>query len=173
MDWKKTLATVAPTIATALGGPLAGAAVATVAQALGLEAPDEEKIAEIVSKADPQILLKLKEAENKFKLELKKLEIDLEKIAAEDRASARKRQVELHDKTPTVLAYIYTFMFFFVLLFQAVAAFYNLNIPSSVQRTFDTTLGALFAMLFASKDYFFGSSVGSRFKDRILGGKEK
>lgn len=168
MDWKKTLATVAPALATALGGPLAGTAVKVIASALGLEAASEEEIAKVVAQADPDTLLKLKQAEQEFQLKLKELEIDLERLAVEDRASARKRQVETGDRTPTILAYIYTFMFFAVLAFQAVAAFQGLEIPQGVQRTLDTTLGALFAMLFASKDYFFGSSIGSRMKDKVL-----
>jgi hypothetical protein len=36
LDWRKTLGTVAPAIATALGGPLAGVAVGMAAKALGL-----------------------------------------------------------------------------------------------------------------------------------------
>lgn len=98
-DWKKTLATVAPTIATALGGPLAGMAVNVAAKALGVE-PNEQAIETAISSGSPELFLKLKEAENGFILELEKLGVERDRIAYQDRDSARKRQVNSGDNTP-------------------------------------------------------------------------
>ena len=63
-DWGGVLGAIAPTIATALGGPLAGAAVGILSKALlGRDDGTEEELAPLVASASPDILLKIKEAE--------------------------------------------------------------------------------------------------------------
>ncbi len=168
-DWKETVRSVAPTIARALGGPLAGQAVAALGNAL-LGKPDatEDEVAAAVKAATPEQLLALKQEDHRFAEQMRKLDIDLEKIHAGDRDSARRRQAATGDKTPQVLAYLYTAGFFVLLAFLAWAAARGLEIPATIQRTLDTTLGVMFAMMLASKDYFFGSSSGSRRKDELI-----
>lgn len=107
-DWKSLVGTVAPTLATALGGPLAGRAVSSIAAALGLgsEAP-EEKISDALSAATYEQMLALKQADNDFKTEMRRLDIDLERIRADDRDSARNREVRTNDSwTPRIIAAI-------------------------------------------------------------------
>ena len=95
---KMLLGTVAPTIASALGGPLAGMAVRGITEVLGLS-PDtpEEKVYEELSKASPETLLKLKELETNFKIQMKKLEIDVATLSNNDRDSARNREISIKD----------------------------------------------------------------------------
>jgi hypothetical protein len=65
-DWKSVVGTVAPGIATALGGPLAGMAVSTLAKALGVEAT-EEAVANVVATNDPKIpIVGIGESTNPF-----------------------------------------------------------------------------------------------------------
>lgn len=64
---------VAPALATALGGPLAGLAVGFVAKQFGV---DPEKVAEVVQNADP---VKMKELDNQFKMYMAGLGIELDK----------------------------------------------------------------------------------------------
>ena len=80
-DWKKLVGTVAPSIGTALGGPLVGMAVKSVAVALGM-APDtpEEKVVEKLQGATPADLLALKLADQQFAKDMRSLDIDLERI---------------------------------------------------------------------------------------------
>lgn len=117
VDWKGLIKTVAPTLPTAFGGPLAGMAVNAVSQAvLGKSDATETGIATALAKTnDPEVLLKLKQAENDFIAKMKQLDIDLEKVAAEDWASARQREIAIKDKAPTILAYGYTIGYFLVL----------------------------------------------------------
>jgi hypothetical protein len=158
IDWKKTLATVAPTVATALGGPLAGMAVTIAAQALGIK-PDEEALAEAVSSGNPDVLLKLKEVDANLKIKLKELDIELNKVNAEDRASARNREVIVRDASPKILAYITTIGFF------SVIGYILINGLGLVDPNMIGLLGILIGNVSSKVEqifnYYFGSSAGS------------
>ena len=96
--WKDIVSTVAPAIATALGGPLAGLGVAAVGKALGLgDGAGEEDVAAAVLKASPEQLLSVKKAELEFTARMKELDVDLERIAVADRQSARRREAATGD----------------------------------------------------------------------------
>ena len=97
---------------------------------------------------------------------------DMEKIAAEDRDSARKREMALpNDHTTQRLAYMSVIGFFGVLAAQFYFAFEHKIINVEIQRTLDITTGILFAMVLAVKDYYFGSSSSSAQKTKLLGEK--
>ena len=64
----------------------------------------EKEISTALELATPAQLSALKKSDEAFKIQMKELEIDVEKIHADDRDSARKRQMALGDHTPTVLA---------------------------------------------------------------------
>ncbi|MCZ2965452.1 hypothetical protein NYY77_18915, partial [Acinetobacter baumannii] len=63
MDWKSLIATVAPWIGTALGGPLGGMAVTAAADALGLSEKTETALKTALSGASPADLLAIKQAD--------------------------------------------------------------------------------------------------------------
>lgn len=94
-DWKSIVKSVAPTIATALGGPLAGFAVKTIGDALGVDAPTQESITARLAGASSEDLLKLKEAEQAFATKLKQMDIDVYALEIKDRADARARDVAI------------------------------------------------------------------------------
>lgn len=164
MDWKGIVRSVAPTIATAFGGPLAGMGVRAVSEAV-LGTPDgtEEEIERALLGATPDMLLRLKEADQTFKLEMKKLDVDLERLKYEDVASARKRQVEVKDATPAILAYILTFGFFAV-----VTALFLKAIPEANKATIYTMVGSLGTVWIAAMAYFHGTSRSSARKDAVI-----
>jgi len=74
------LKSVAPTIASALGGPLAGAAVSFLAGKLGV-AP--ALVEQTVAGMGPADLIKMKELDNQFRLDMAKIgiQVDLAQIA--------------------------------------------------------------------------------------------
>ena len=111
--------TVAPSIASAVGGPLAGMATKAISEAL-LGKPDgsEEELLQAAAKATPEQLLALKKAENDFALQMRELDIDLERIASEDRDSARNREIKTKDWTPKILAGGITVGYFGVLFYM-------------------------------------------------------
>ena len=167
VDWKSIVGSVAPTIATALGGPLAGMAVSAISQAL-LGKPDasETDVANAIAKAtNPETLTKLKEAENSFAATMKELDINLEKISAEDRANARAREIAVKDKTPRNLAYGYTIGYFIVL---GLIIYQGKQIDDHVKDLVNILLGILSGAQVGIISYYFGSSSGSARKSEML-----
>lgn len=168
-DWKKLVRTVAPGLATALGGPLAGAAVHSISQAV-LGTPDgtEEEVATAVAAGGSDALLKLKEAEQAFAVRMKELGIDLEKVHQADRASAREREVRTGDVwTPRVLAA--TIVGGFLAMVAAVLLGKVAGITDPVAAGMvGTLIGYVSAKADQVVSYYFGSSAGSAAKTDIL-----
>src|SRR5882762_1356231 len=159
---KSVLATVAPLLGSAIGGPFGGLAGTLLAKALGTTDPKAMEAA--ITSTDPDILLKLKQADNDFKVQMDTLQISEEKLAFDDTASARAREMAVKDTTPRNLAYIYTLGFFAVLGGQFAITLMHLHLDPTALRLIDTTTGVLFAMLLGTKEYYFGSSAGSAAK---------
>ena len=158
MDFLKTfgplIGQVAPTIATALGGPLAGMAVKAVSSALfGHQDASEDEIMAAMGTATPDQLTALKKIDADFKVQMKSLDIDLEKIAASDRDSARNMQIQTHDWTPRVIAIVVILAWVFIQwhLFNSV-------IPDTMRELIARVLGTLDASLTLVLSYYFGSS---------------
>jgi hypothetical protein len=85
---KGLIGAVAPTLGQALGGPLGGAAAQTIASVLGCK-PDEKSIANAVQAATPEQLAEIKKAELDFQVQMKKLDVDVFALEAEDIQNAR------------------------------------------------------------------------------------
>ncbi|MGA1846770.1 hypothetical protein [Deferribacter abyssi] len=115
-----------------------------------------------VEELKPEDISKLKELENSF-------EIEMQKLAIEDRKSARQREVELakagkNDWTQDVLAFVAVFGFFGVIYMLFLK-----EIPGGIARdVLLVMLGALSKIVGDVYAYFFGSSKGSRLKDEKL-----
>lgn len=97
MDWKSVIGTLAPTVATALGGPLAGGVVVAIGELLGINEPTQDKIKvaiengaltgeQVTGIRTLEMTLKAEESERGFRY------ADLE---FKDRDSARRRDTEL------------------------------------------------------------------------------
>lgn len=163
-DWKKTLAAIAPALATALGGPLAGVAVQTISTSLlGKPDGDEAEIAVAIQTGGADALLKLKQAENDFTVRMRELDLDLERIHQGDRASARDRQAKTGDKTPAILAGVITVGFFSVLIFMLLR-----GVPKEGGEALLVLLGALGAAWGSVVQYYYGSSKGSADKNNLF-----
>jgi VIT1/CCC1 family predicted Fe2+/Mn2+ transporter len=155
---------VAPTIATALGGPLAGLATKTLSEALlGNADGSPDEIAAALGSATPEQLAKLREIDANFKVTMKKLDIDLAQIDASDRDSARNREIQLKDRTPMILAGVVCFGFFGTLI-----GLLLYGLPSRGQDAVLILLGALSAAFTAIVNYYYGSSSGSKAKEQII-----
>ena len=162
---KGIIGTIAPTLGTVLGGPLGGMAGKMVQNALGVDSDE----AALEALQTPEGLAKLKETEANLKVRLKELDVDVEEIHQRDRDSARQRQVQSGDNTPQILAYVYSGMFFLLLAAKFYIVIDGIVFDPIAMSTLDTATGVLFGMVYASKDYFFGSSSGSKAKTEMLG----
>lgn len=167
MGWKETIATVAPTIATAIGGPLGGVAVKLASAALGVEA-SEEAIEKSLAKGNPDALLMLKKAENDFTTRMEELGIERDRLAHKNVDSARKMQLGTKSWVPPTLTII-TVVGFFGLLIGA--AFGKLNLTGS--DTMLILLGVLARETASVYNFWFGSSQSSKDKTSLLGTKNE
>jgi hypothetical protein len=158
MDFLKTfgplIGSVAPTLATAMGGPVAGMAVKAISNALfGHENGTDEDIAAALANPTSDQLAALKKIDADFKVQMKSLDIDLEKIAAADRDSARNMAIATHDWTPRVLAVA-------IVLSWGVVQWFLLHnvIDASMRELVARVLGTLDGALMLVLSYYFGSA---------------
>jgi len=158
MDLLKTfgplLGSVAPAIATALGGPLVGMGVKALSTALlGHENGTEDDLAAALANPTGDQLATLKKIDADFKTQMKSLDIDLERIAASDRDSARQMAIATHDFTPRVLAVA-------IVAAWAVIQWFMLHnvIDASMRELVARVLGTLDGALMLVLSYYFGSA---------------
>lgn len=168
MDWKAIIGTVAPWIATAISGPLGGMAVGAAADALGLSEKTEGAIKQALSGVTPEQMMALKNADHDFSAKMQELGFQnmqaLAKIDADDRASAREREIKTGDSiTPRLIAMVVIAGFFAVLL-----GMMFLDTPQESREPLLILLGSLGAAFTAVIAYFFGSTAGSAEKTRLL-----
>jgi hypothetical protein len=176
-DWRALVKSVAPSIGTALGGPLGGVAGLALAKVLGVpdaSAGDDTALAAAVQGATPEQLLALKKADQDFQIQMTELGFkDQEAIAAinaEDRASARDREVKTQDKTPRILAGVVVFGFLWSVWYVLSGRVQGLKDPATIGMV-GTLIGYISAKADTVVGYYFGSSAGSDRKTEILGGK--
>jgi hypothetical protein len=129
----------------------------------GKENTTEEMLATAVQNATPEDLIKLRAADQSFAVEMKKLDVDFARIDAEDRNSARNREVALKDWVTKVLA-LGTFAMFGGVLFVLTKHL----IPDGNKDVFNLILGGLVNSVSTVLGYYFGSSQSSRTKDETL-----
>ena len=148
----------APALATAVAGPLGGAAVSAIAGKFGV-ADSVEAVAKAIA-GDPDAALKLAE------IDLKQFELE-----NEDRASAREMQIAALQQESW---FAKNFLYIFTSLWSAFAMVYFAfvtfgTVAESGVRMADTILGVLIGtVLTGFFNFFFGSSKGSKDKTDAL-----
>ena len=162
----------APIVGAALGGPLGGAAGALLASALGVKDADPKSIEQAIKNGTltGEQIVALKQAEDNFALQMKQLDInsveDMEKLAIQDRSSAREREMAVKDWTPRILAYGVTVGFFGLLSFLL-----RHDLPAGSKDVLNIMLGSLGTAWISIVTYYFGSSAGSDKKTDLMGRK--
>jgi hypothetical protein len=157
---KQVIAAVAPTLGTALGGPFGALAGAVVAKALG---GSEKEIEASIDRQDPEALVKLKDGERNFIIEMERLEITREQLVYDDRKDARARETSLGgDLTTKVLAYAIVGGF----IALAFSLLFKVTIADSIIA--GTIIGYFSAKCEQVVSYYFGSSHSSRTKTDAL-----
>jgi hypothetical protein len=117
MDWQAILKTLAPTVASAVLGPLGGIAVAAIGSAIGVDAPTQDKIAKAFTAGQltPEAIERLKTLELDYQNQEKERGFKYADLAFQDVDSARKMQIATNSKMPAVLTVLVTLGFFGVL----------------------------------------------------------
>ena len=86
--FKNIVGAVAPTLGTAIGGPMGGMAANMIADVLGV--PNNQKsIEQAIQNATPEQMLELKKAEQAFEVQMKELDVDVFKLETQDKQNAR------------------------------------------------------------------------------------
>jgi len=157
MNW---LEQIAPGIATALGGPLAGLAVSAISKALGIDEKDVQNTIES-GKLTADQLASIKQAEIELQKQANELGLDFEKLAVDDRKSARDMQAVTKSSIPAILAIGVTIGFFGILI-----GLMTDNVTKSDALLL--MLGSLGTAWTAIVSFYFGSSASSQNKDEML-----
>lgn len=175
MDWKEVLgvvAKIAPSIGAAIGGPLGYSAVTALEAAFGINTSGttEDKQSALVaaiSGATPDQMLAIKKADQEYAIQMQALgfknEEALAALVTSDRDSARKREIEVKDNTPKILAYAITLGFFSILVFMLFAA-----VPAGSRDILNVMLGTFGTGWAGVVSYYFGSSASSAEKTKLL-----
>lgn len=160
MDW---LAKIVPTVATALGSPLAGMAAEFVAKKMGLESSDVEAVNKALqgNKLTSDQIAKLQEAELELKAKAMEMGIRFEDLAVKDRSDARAMQVATKSIIPGTLAFVVTVGFFGILWMLMTGEAVKSDALMLMLGSLGTAWGSCIS-------YYFGSSSSSQSKDQMI-----
>lgn len=175
--WSSALNVVknlAPTIAAALGGPLAGGAVSALESLFGISSntPNsledrQSAIAQAINLATPEQLVAMRKADQDYAARMAEAGFKntetLASLAIQDRSSAREMQIATRSYTAPFLALFVTLGFFGIL---SLMMFYPL--PQATHDALMLMLGSLGTAWVSIIAYYFGSSAGSTEKTRLL-----
>lgn len=168
ITWKsglELLKSAAPMLASSVGGPLAGSAVSAIMNAIpGLKLDPSVKVdqqsdavEEAMKTATPDQLLALKKAEQEYT-------VSLETIYAGDRASARSMSIsEIKNWAPTVLGFMITGGFFFMLWFLI-----KYPIQKESEAVLYVMLGSLGTAFTGVVAFNFGTTLNSQHQNELL-----
>lgn len=161
-SWLKT---VAPTIATALGGPLAGLAVEAVGKAFGMSEATTEKVEQALTAGQltGEQLLALKQAELELKKSEEELGFKFADLEVQDRRDARAMEVATRSPMPALLTILITLGFFGILVGMLAG-----HLQADSNPVMLMMLGALGSGWTASLAFWLGTTHGSAQKTEIL-----
>jgi hypothetical protein len=157
MNW---LEQIAPTIASCLGGPLAGLAVTAISKVLNINESDVNKTIESGKLTADQIAA-LKQAELQLQSQAQQLGLNFEQLAVQDRSSARSMQATTKSWIPGALA-IFVTVGFFGILYALMSGYATKSDELMIM------LGSLGTAWTGIIGFYFGSSAGSQAKDVLL-----
>ena len=160
---RQVLDTVAPVLATAVGGPFGAMAATIIQSALGTD--DEAIIEQKLANATPETLLALRQANQQFEVQMRELGIREDQLYLEDTANARLMARETGN-TPQV----YLTGGFLAIYAFLVAAFFVLDFElNDWQRgQLGILIGVITAAVGQIINFWFGTSKSSKVKDGVL-----
>jgi hypothetical protein len=158
-DLLNMLKGVAPTLATAVAGPLGGAAISALASKLGVS-DSVEAVAKAISN-DPQAAQKIAE-----------LELEMAKIDAANTADARKMNSEIQNSaTASWLAKNIAYVIDVAIIAGALTmtfVVFIVGVPEQNKSMAFTALGSLWTLTGTVVNFHRGSSAGSKAKTEEL-----
>lgn len=166
MDWLETLKKIAPTVAAALGGPLAGVAVTALGELFGLPEATGDRIKAVIE--DQQMtgeqVAGLRQLELKLKAEELERGFRYADLEFRDRDSARSMQKATQARTPAVLTWVIVVI---VLCLEGALMFGQKPVGVS-DIVLGRILGTLDTSLMMVLAFWFGTTYGSSRKTDLL-----
>lgn len=150
MSLSEIVSKYAPLLGSVIGGPAGGAIGALVASQFGGDPKDADDLVRRIE-GDPEAANKLMQMQLTYWT-------DLERLANDDRASARNREIQVRDKLPAILA-------IGSLIIYAVVQLYAMYHPGEQDDLISARVQDIMMLIVA---YYFGSSAGSANKDKML-----
>lgn len=164
MGWKDIVASIAPVLGTALGGPFGGMATKFLAGKLvGDENAGEDVMEEMINNANPDLMFKIKELDADFKVEMKRIGLEEKQLVVDDRKDARK--LFSVDKRPQIVLSGIFIGGYFVLVYALITG--EFKVESSQVALVSTLIGVLTAGVANIMQFWFGSSSGSKDKTKV------
>ncbi len=167
MNWLDTLKALAPTVATALGGPLAGAAVSALGSILGVEQPTQDSIARLFKdgQLSQEHLAEIRKLELDYQNQEKERGFKFAELEFKNQDSARQMQISTHSKMPAVLTVLVTLGFFGIL------SLLFLHPELKGNEIVMVMVGQLSAVWAGCVSFYTGTTFGSANKNALLAGK--
>jgi hypothetical protein len=183
LNFKTAIGSIAPMLATMLGGPLAGTAVTALESALGLTpgAGADGVTAAVATGMTPDQISAVRKADQEHAERLKQMDIDVVKMNDDfaasmvvadnsDRASARDREIKVGGWTVPSMAWL-------VLLgslgLTAAVVTGHVTKDPALATIVGTALGSMWSEAKQVLAYYFGSSAGSQAKDATIQAQAK
>lgn len=164
---RNALQAVAPTLATALFGPLGGVAATIAGRYLlgrGETQPSTvEEIVEAVKTATPETLNNLRAVEAELRRYEQEMNFKFAELEQKDRADAREMAIKSDNSTPRYLAIGVSLVWCAVMM-----SLYHFEVPTGNRDLASRAMGTLDALLAMAWTFYFGSSTSSRMKDSII-----
>lgn len=156
---KNVIATVAPTLGAALGGPLGALAGNVISAALG-----GKDVEQALVEQKPETLLALRKAEQDFVLKLEELGVERERIEMADRVSARD-MAKVNMKPQLWISGLFLGGYFGVLVMRMGGI---LEPDASDREIINTLMSVLTTGVPLILAFWFGSTAGSAVKSELL-----
>ena len=170
MDWLATLKTVAPTVASAIFGPLGAVAVASVGELLGLSGATKDKISEIIQAGQmtPEQIGKLKELELEYQNNEKERGFKYAELSFKDRDSARTANVSGGTQKPL---FWLSLLLLSITLGTECMVLFNGYPEGTDPLVVGRVLGLMDAVAMLVLSYWYGTTNGSAVKNELLAAK--
>ena len=162
MDWLKKLAEYAPSIAGVVlsgGATLPQLAMKAISDATGVDISNETDLADAVERATPEMMLKMRQADNSFKIRMRELDNELVSSELGDTQDARKQHK--HSKMPAIICCALT-----VGLFAFSWALMAIEVPQANLGMINTLFGAYLTAWLSTIAYWVGTTRSSADKDK-------
>lgn len=166
IDWKSIVRGVAPTLGAALGGPMAGIAVKFIADSvLGLpEGATQMDVSDAILSSTPDMLLKLKQSDRDFDVQMRQLDVDVFSMEVKDKDSARKLfRINIWPQITLSALFIGGYIWILSIFLTG-----NVSIPADLKSEFNIILGVMTVGVTNILQFWFGSSFGSKEKTAQL-----